>query len=102
MARRGTKRAPAKRTGKQTPAAVTRRGGRKLTPRGRQRFGEFLSNGLAALGAAVASITFVPAFTGSGSPSRAAVIGGIVAFVVAIALAIAVRYGTEEREGEET
>jgi hypothetical protein len=75
---------------------------RRLSARGRQRFGEFVANGLLGAAALVGSSVLLPGFTGSSSVGEPVLVATAGAFVVCIAAAVLIRYMTEEREGERT
>jgi hypothetical protein len=74
----------------------------RLSARGRQRFGEFVANGLLGAAALVGSSILVPGALAAAEIPEGLLSGAIVAFALSVAGGLFVRYITEEREGERT
>ncbi|HYD85901.1 MAG TPA: hypothetical protein VEA80_00345 [Vitreimonas sp.] len=82
------------------PAGAPRR--RRLSARGRQRFGEFVANGLFGAAALIGSAIVLPGLLEAERLPSELFFGAAAMFAVCVATALAVRYMTEEHEGERT
>ncbi len=84
------------------PASPLSRRARRLSPRGRQRFGEFAANSLMGAAALLGSTMIVPGVLREIAPPKELFLGGLTAFSACVAAALLIRYITEEHEGEKT
>ena len=84
------------------PAIPPQRAKRRLSPRGRQRLGEFVANSLMGAAALLGSTMIVPGVLREIAPPEELFLGGLTAFTACVAAALLIRYITEEHEGEKT